>query len=286
VLLPNWSEFGEGAFIMPSAQAGFGYLDALRQVFTGGGSHIDLVPTAAQKSRFTVLYPKTPTQTLPVSAGLQLWLRADASVTTNSSGVVTKWADQSSLGNDAIATDPTHAPTLQLNSLNGLPTLRFNGTPQYLDVANSASISGLTDDVTVITVVAYDNLTGGYRSCGVSKTLGNLPAPFDCWCTTGIAAGAPQFYLGNAVPNQYSVFGGFVAPPVGLGVYNILGVSWGNGIVDQYLNSNGNGQFAYTNSPADGGGTLRIGSRADLATQLQGNLASMRWISPCWGRPA
>jgi hypothetical protein len=58
VLLPNWNEFGEGHFIMPSALAGFGYVDALREVFTSGGIHEDLVPTEAQKHRFTVLYPK------------------------------------------------------------------------------------------------------------------------------------------------------------------------------------------------------------------------------------
>lgn len=280
VLLPNWSEFGEGAFILPSTQAGFGYLDALRQVFTSGGSHIDLVPTEAQKSRFTVLYPKSPAPTLPVTAGLQLWLRADASVTANGSGVVTRWADQSGLGNDAIATDPTHAPTLQLNSLNGLPTLRFNGSTEYLDVADSASISCLTQDVTIITVVSYDNLTGGYRSCGVSKTSGNLPAPFDLWCNAGTGAGAPQFYLGNGVPAQYSVFGGFVAPQVGVGVYNVMGVSWGNGTVDQYLNNNNNGHYIYSDSPADGGGPLRIGSRADLVTQLEGNLAEVVIYQP------
>ena len=58
VLLPNWNEFGEGHFIMPPAPAGFGYVDALREVFTSGGPHEDLVPTAAQKRRFTMLYPK------------------------------------------------------------------------------------------------------------------------------------------------------------------------------------------------------------------------------------
>jgi hypothetical protein len=57
VLLPNWNEFGEGAFIMPSTLAGFGYLDALREVFTGGGPGPSLVPSDAQKRRFTVLYP-------------------------------------------------------------------------------------------------------------------------------------------------------------------------------------------------------------------------------------
>jgi hypothetical protein len=57
VLLPNWNEFGEGHFIMPSALAGFGYVDALREVFTTGDAHEDLVPAEAQKRRFTVLYP-------------------------------------------------------------------------------------------------------------------------------------------------------------------------------------------------------------------------------------
>ena len=58
VMLPNWNEFGEGHFLMPSALAGFGYVDALRDVFTHGGAHKDIVPTDSQKSRFTTLFPK------------------------------------------------------------------------------------------------------------------------------------------------------------------------------------------------------------------------------------
>jgi hypothetical protein len=58
VLLPNWNEFGEGHFIMPSNLAGFGYLDALRDVFTTGSARANLVPSEVQKRRFTVLYPK------------------------------------------------------------------------------------------------------------------------------------------------------------------------------------------------------------------------------------
>jgi hypothetical protein len=58
VLMPNWNEFGEGHFMMPSAYAGFGYVDAVRAVFTEGGPHEDAVPTEKQKSRFTVLYPR------------------------------------------------------------------------------------------------------------------------------------------------------------------------------------------------------------------------------------
>ena len=49
IMIDNWNEFGEGHFIMPSSLAGFGYLDALREVFTEGGPHEDPVPNEKQK---------------------------------------------------------------------------------------------------------------------------------------------------------------------------------------------------------------------------------------------
>ena len=58
VMLPNWNEFGEGHFLLPNASVGFGYVDAMREVFGGGGAHEDVKPTDQQKRRFTVLYPK------------------------------------------------------------------------------------------------------------------------------------------------------------------------------------------------------------------------------------
>lgn len=44
-LLDNWNEFGEGHYIAPHRQYGFGYLDAVRDVFTDADpQHVDLVP--------------------------------------------------------------------------------------------------------------------------------------------------------------------------------------------------------------------------------------------------
>ena len=57
LMVDNWNEFGEGHFIMPAESAGFGYLDALRDVFTEGSAHEDTAPTQRQKRRFTILYP-------------------------------------------------------------------------------------------------------------------------------------------------------------------------------------------------------------------------------------
>src|SRR5882757_2709243 len=45
-------------------------------------------------------------QTLPVTNGLQLWLKADVGITKNASGQVTAWADQSGFGNNAVQTTP------------------------------------------------------------------------------------------------------------------------------------------------------------------------------------
>lgn len=45
LLLDNWNEWGEGHYIAPYREYGFGYLDAVRKVFApDAGSHEDLVP--------------------------------------------------------------------------------------------------------------------------------------------------------------------------------------------------------------------------------------------------
>ena len=45
VIIEAWNEFGEGSYIEPHRQFGFGYLDAIREVFVpGAGAHPDLVP--------------------------------------------------------------------------------------------------------------------------------------------------------------------------------------------------------------------------------------------------
>lgn len=215
-------------------------------------------------------------QTLPVTAGLQLWLSADQGVTTNTDGTVSRWADQSGQGNDALQTNPTQAPLLAPNTLNGKPTLSFPGGLKFLDVANSASISLLTENVTILVLVKYDDLST-YRCC-VTKTVGNGPAPFDWWNNQSSSAGRTSFWLGNGVAAQNARFESLIPPVVGS--YNVMGFSWGNGTMSHYLNDLDAGQFTYTVVPADGGGPLQIGTRADHVTQLKGNLAEVLIYQP------
>lgn len=60
VMCSNWNEFGEGTYIMPCEKLnGFGYLNALREVYTGGkGDIINQTPNANQLSRLSYLYPQ------------------------------------------------------------------------------------------------------------------------------------------------------------------------------------------------------------------------------------
>ena len=61
VWLSTWNEYGEGTYIMPSeAHVGFGYLDVIREAYTGekADEKLNAVPTPSQKERINHLYPQ------------------------------------------------------------------------------------------------------------------------------------------------------------------------------------------------------------------------------------
>jgi hypothetical protein len=60
VLLDNWNEFGEGHYIAPHREYGFGYLDAVRNAFTDAPEqHVDLVPDDVGLGPYDSLFKKT-----------------------------------------------------------------------------------------------------------------------------------------------------------------------------------------------------------------------------------
>jgi hypothetical protein len=59
VMIGNWNEYGEGHFIMPANLYGFGYLDAIRSVFSfADNNHTDSIPNETQRARLDTLYPR------------------------------------------------------------------------------------------------------------------------------------------------------------------------------------------------------------------------------------
>jgi len=58
VMLSTWNEYGEGTYMMPSGVHGFGYLDALREVFLEDVPHADIAPNQDQLDRLCLLHPQ------------------------------------------------------------------------------------------------------------------------------------------------------------------------------------------------------------------------------------
>ena len=102
-IVEAWNEWGEGSYIEPHRQFGFGYLDALREVFAGGGKHQDLVPEQVGRGPYEVagLKPGKPEWEFARdregwTAGMEL---TDLAVRDGSLAAT-------SLGNDPILTAP------------------------------------------------------------------------------------------------------------------------------------------------------------------------------------
>jgi len=77
---------------------------------------------------------------IPVSTGLDLWIKADAGVTTSGSQV-SAWADQSVNGHNGSQMSGFNQPLLVPNALNGHPVVRFNGTSNFLSLAGQVMTS-------------------------------------------------------------------------------------------------------------------------------------------------
>lgn len=85
--------------------------------------------------------PVVPFSPLDVDSCV-LWLKADAGVTLNGS-TVSAWADQSGNGNDAVQATAANQPLYVANQLNGEPVIRFDGSNDYLIIADDATMRGM-----------------------------------------------------------------------------------------------------------------------------------------------
>ncbi len=207
---------------------------------------------------------------LGVTANLQVWLKADAGITTGAGGIVTTWQDQSGKGNNAVAADDVTSPTLVTADINSLPAVRFDGIDDHLAVADSDSVS-FAGDVTSFFVVKMDDFAS-YRAVW-AKTAGpggNLPAPTDYYTLPG--SGLPQLYRGNGDGDLGSVAG---ASPLHAGAFDLAGFSVTGAVVTHYLDGTPNGTGTATSITADGDNPLYIGTRNDFVTQLKGDLAEL-----------
>jgi len=138
-------------------------------------------------------------------AGLSLWVSADSGVTTDASGNVSNWTDQSDAHNDVFQATETSRPKLVADGFNGWPVLRFDGN----DVVSFTS--RLTTIRTVFWVVKEDAAApAGYRPLlGDSSTAdfaGGYGGPGTIWrndcCWNDAVVGGQTFLNGTPVDGR------------------------------------------------------------------------------------
>jgi hypothetical protein len=226
------------------------------------------VPAGLLAWLLTLGWAQAAEPSLTVTNSLQLWLKADAGIVTNATGNVTSWADQSGNGNNATQSDPTLAPSLVANVLNGKPVVRFDGSSDYLDVADAPSIE-ITGDISSFAVVMVTDYANYNAIWG--KTAGNLPAPTDWYLVQG--SGLSRIYRGDGTTANLGNVDS--DRPIRAGAYLILGFEMAGTNLNQYLNGFPIGSGTISASLADTGSALKVGSRDDLVTKLKGDMAEL-----------
>jgi len=103
-------------------------------------------------------------------SSLQLWLKADAGVTSDGSNNVSAWADQSGNGNNIAQGNVTKEPLLVANQLNGNPVISFDGTNDYL---TGGDILDLHQDGYSLFVV-YNKAGTGWNTVVAKHSAGGL----------------------------------------------------------------------------------------------------------------
>jgi Bacterial Ig domain/Concanavalin A-like lectin/glucanases superfamily len=204
--------------------------------------------------------------TSPPANGQELWLKADAGVTTNADGTVAIWADQSGNGNDALEPSVGGGPTFILDPVSGKPALEFDGSTRYLDIANSPS-TDLSGDLSMFYVANFADFAG-YRGV-LSRCEGPYPVPFDYYATA--SGGLPTVVRGGTV-GASTVYG---ISPLPAATYVVAGVTVDADTGTHWLNGRFNGSGTFSQSTSDTGKPLRVGSRDDFGTQFKGELAEI-----------
>lgn len=100
----------------------------------------------------------------PATSGLALWLKADAGVSTNASGQVTAWLDQSASQNHAgprAGGAEEEQPLWMGSAVNGKPAVLFDGVSHVLEIPNSASLQPQSDSWTCFFVAKRLNASKG-----------------------------------------------------------------------------------------------------------------------------
>ncbi len=218
----------------------------------------------------TVTGVKVDTTPVAIERELALWLKADAGVTADGSGLVSQWNDQSGNGNHAVQIQAVNQPLLVAGAMNGKPVLRFDGSGanlNYLEIPHASSLV-IRSDFSVFAVVnvqSFANFNGI-----LAKTAVNQPGPFDFYIAQ--TSGNPRLFRGNGSANN--AINGLSNVVAGQS-YIVSGVARATNLT-AYLNGAFNGSSAVAAAGiTDRGGPVKIGTREDFVTKMIGDIAEV-----------
>ena len=195
------------------------------------------------------------------ASNVAMWLKGDTGVAYTGSSV-TAWSDQSSYSNDASQGSGANQPTIVLSAVNGVNALQFDGSTDFMNISDSASLD--------------------LNSTGISFFIFCKPTPrvlppssAYCFLMKDGTYGIRMNMDGDS--NSNPSFDNFSA--VESGTTNaITGNNWqiieGNKGDAFYINGSNAG--AYTNSPsADNSNALTLGNAGSSGQYFSGEIAEI-----------
>jgi hypothetical protein len=131
---------------------------------------------------------------LPIpTAGLHLWLRADAGIDTLN-GTVSRWHDQSGNGNDAIQANASRQPLLVASALNGKPVVRFDGLNDKLGFTGSTLMTQFSLFVVLNNHVGTPGNDGNVITFGTNENFWFMGIPYPSGSDSiGMATGSDSW---------------------------------------------------------------------------------------------
>jgi len=142
-----------------------------------------------QADAYVALLGTSPS--VPIN-GLGMWLRADSGVTTDGSGNVSFWQDQTPNGNNAFQTSSSLRPPLVSDSFSGQPGISFHGDGLYLRITDSPSLRPAN---ALTRIIAFKPRSQNpYYSAVINRPYHTDSSWSFPWVTTGLWIG-PTDYL-------------------------------------------------------------------------------------------
>lgn len=200
VLLDNWNEYAEGHMIAPTVFRGYGYLDAVRAVFSAAGPHTDTVPDASVIPQLEPVQAKNLAFHRPVITSTFATSGYEGAAAVDGSAEYTYWVANSASLPQWLQVD--------LGSAYGITQVK---TIFFADDLWKYKIEGSADSTTwtvlsdhtvsgVAAKIADDYLTGVYRFIKITIAgVGNNWAAIREFEVFGNEAGPASAKVSNTV---------------------------------------------------------------------------------------